>query len=944
MKKISLFVALVLGLGLTLALLWAIGGKNAPAVAAPLAPQSEADWDGLRIGSPIAISATGWAASAQDAPTPHRSPFERPSVTAPHGPVPESVPQAAQALDLFLNVNYAHDWVEGRYEVGHTVWITLTKSDGVTIKDTAVLTTGQVPWWGGKTGFSTNWQGWSSGSTPDLQTGDWVYGLVDNGHASTVRIGDITGDLDLDADSVAGNVYAPWFTQKLIGSCAVWENGGPDENFRVDPNGGAYSCDFGGMGWDLLPGHDVGVQYQEPDGDVVINVFRAPAPNMRIEKWAEGSGQAVPGGPVVFTLRYVNDGDAEATTILLTDTLPANTTYVADGSGVSPTVGPGWVAWTLGPLDAGAERQFQLVLDNTANAGDSLHNVADIWTLYDDDDGNNHAEAEVYVTDELPDVYVRKYPNPGDPAPGQTMMWDINYGNNGPVASGPVVLTDTLPEDTTIVDWYSQNGYNLWTDQSTADQLILAAPTVPGSWGDRILLWLLVDPAVPVGTQLTNTVEITTAGDTNPGDNWDQRNDVWANWPRWDSYVDKNFGWGQLAPGGEVEYNLQVRNNGNMATHTVVTDTLPEGTSFDQAWDCTGPSCVPFPPDYVDDQIAVWELGTMEPGEWINLNVRVAIASDAIPGAVLTNCAEVAIDGDDSWPYNNKDCVVETVYDYGPNLRIDKYYQWNGEGQLEYTIEFRNVGSTNLHDVQIADTLPADTSFNGNWWHWFWEGIDFEQVGNQLIWTISRLEPTWSSGLRYQVDLDGNLVGIEGLCFTNAAEAPIPDDVWPGDNSDEVAACTGPDIYVKKWLSGGEPRPGEIVTFTVEFGNQSHSPWNSDDQYGSHLTETLPTGMTFITATAPWNLDDRWQPEIVDGNTIVWRCWTMSAENWWQFDLAVELDSDLQGGDVLVNTVEARGDSPDDIEPNYVNNIFELPVTISLPALYLPIVVKTYAP
>jgi uncharacterized repeat protein (TIGR01451 family) len=833
--------------------------------------------------------------------------------------------------DLLLNVNYAHDWVEGNYEPGHTVWITLTQSDGVTIKDTAVLTTGQVPWWGGQTGFSTSWQGWSSGGWPDLQTGDWVYGLVDNGYSSEVKIGTIEGALDLDNDSIAGNIWATWFTQTLNAWCSVWEENGPGADFQVDPDGGAYFCDFGALGWDLLPGHDVGVGYFEPDGDQVMNVFREPAPNMRVEKWAEGSGQAMSGGPVVFTLRYRNEGDAEATTIYLTDTLPVSTTYVADGSGVAPTTGPGWVAWTLGPLPAGEERQFQLVLNNTANPGDTLHNVADIWALYDDDYDNNHAEADVQVVEGQPDMYVNKNPNPGDPAPGQTMLWEINYGNNGPVASGQVVLTDTIPQDTSLVDWFSGNGYNLWVDNSTAGQLILEAPTVPGNWGDTLYLRLLVDGGVPVGTQLTNTVAITATNDSDPGNNWHMRNDVWTNWPRWDSFVDKSFGWGRLVPGGQMEYNLHARNGGNMPAYTVVTDTLPAGTSFDQSWSCMGPTCVPFPPDYVDDQIAVWDLGMLEPGEWVNFNLRVDIDASVEPGTVLTNCAEVAIDGDDSWPYNNTDCVTRMIHDVGPNLEIDKYYQWNWEGQLEYTIEFRNLGTTTLHNVEITDTLPDGTAFSGNWWHSFWEGIDFSQVGNQLIWTISRLDPTWSSSLRYQVDLDDDLVGVEGLCFVNAAEAPLAGDIWPDDNSDEVAACTGPDVYVEKWLSGGEPKVGETVTFTVQFGNQDRWPWNGDDQYGSHITDTLPTGMTFITATAPWDPDDRWQPERVDGNTIVWGWGTMWADNWWRFDIVAQITGPVEDGDVLVNTVEAYGDSPDDVEPDYDNNVFQLPLMVLAP-------------
>ena len=142
----------------------------------------------------------------------------------------------------------------------------------------------------------------------------------------------------------------------------------------------------------------------------------------------------------------------------------------------------------------------------------------------------------------------------------------------------------------------------------------------------------------------------------------------------------------------------------------------------------------------------------------------------------------MAIDGQESRPNDNADCVVDRVNNPGPNLRIDKQYRWNWQGQLQYTIQFRNLGTTTLSQVKITDTLPANTSFSGNWSHWFPEGIQFEQLGNQLIWTIGSLESAGGSGLRYEVNLDAGVVGVEGLCYTNTAVAPIPGDVWPGDN------------------------------------------------------------------------------------------------------------------------------------------------------------------
>ena len=861
-----------------------------------------------------------------------------------------SVPIKPQYTDLVVNVNYGHDWVEGNYDPGYTVWLTVTESDGGTVKATVELETQVIPWWwGGQTGFSTSLEGvaWNP-SQPDIQEGDWVYGLVDRepGYASRTRVGIISGTLDLDADTISGTISAPGFSETLNGSCGVWEENGPGEGFQVDPDGGSYSCDFGALGWDLQPGDDVGVQYNEPDGDNVINVFRSPAPNLRLEKWAEGSGQVAPDGPVVFTLRYFNEGDAPATTIYLTDTLPTGTAYDSDTSGVTPDSGTGWVAWTLDePLDPGYQRQFQLVLTHSAVPDETLHNVADISTLYDFDTGNNHAEADAQVQEGQPDLYVNKNPNPGDPAAGQTMLWEIDYGNNGPVGSGAVVLTDTLPEGTSIVGWDSENGYDgLWTDQSTADQLILQAPTLPGQWGDRILLRLQLDPALEVGTRLTNTVEISTANDAQPDDNWHQRDDVKVNWPRWNGHVNKEFDWGSLVPGGEAGYSLNVRNNGNMATSVVITDTLPAGTTFVEAWQSTGSVEVPFPPDFIGGGLVVWDLGLMEPGQWHNLNFRVALDGGLEPGTVLTNCVDLAIDGDEEWPYDNSDCVAETIREAGPNLRVLKEHRWNWEGQIEYTVKFLNVGTTTLHDVVLTDTMPEGTSFNGNWWNWFWEGMDFSPVGDQLVWTLSRLEPGWSSGLLFQVDLDDELVGEEGLAFVNLVEAPITGDVYPADNSYQVTAYTGPDVYVKKWLKAGELRAGEIVTFTVEFGNQNVWPWDGDPSYGSHITDTLPAAMTFITSTAPWDPNEPWQPEQIVGNSVVWEWGTMGSDSWWRFDLVAEVGDTVEPGQMLINEVAAYGDSPDDIEPNYDNNVFELPLLIEGRRIYVPLVVRNYQP
>ncbi len=221
---------------------------------------------------------------------------------------------------LRMNVNYGHDWVEGNYETGHTVWITVTAADQVTIKGTAVLTTGQVPWWGGQTGFSTSWQGWQ-GDAPDIVPGDWVYGLTDEGLTSTVQVGTIDGWLDVDANLITGTIDATWIGQEVQVDCHPWgaPGGASVKQDWVSPNGtDVFTCSWDGE-WDIGGGQDVGVFYYEPDNDQVGNAFRHLAPHVRIRKSINGSPGE--GGNVVFQIQYENNGQAAAAGTVITDTI-----------------------------------------------------------------------------------------------------------------------------------------------------------------------------------------------------------------------------------------------------------------------------------------------------------------------------------------------------------------------------------------------------------------------------------------------------------------------------------------------------------------------------------------------------------------------------------------------------------------------------------------------
>ena len=192
--------------------------------------------------------------------------------------------------DLTMSVNYADDWVQGRYEIGHTVWITVTDSLGEQ-KATAEVITYIPPWWNGDSGFQTEYQDWIP-TQPDIQAGDWVYGRVDTGYTTTVQIGTITGVVDPINDRITGTVLAPWITQPVDLRCHTWgsPNNAPQKQDIVQPDGvDVYSCTWDPLTeWDVQAGQNIGVEYYEPDGDSVFNVFHAPSPNLQVADQSPG--------------------------------------------------------------------------------------------------------------------------------------------------------------------------------------------------------------------------------------------------------------------------------------------------------------------------------------------------------------------------------------------------------------------------------------------------------------------------------------------------------------------------------------------------------------------------------------------------------------------------------------------------------------------------------
>jgi uncharacterized repeat protein (TIGR01451 family) len=402
-----------------------------------------------------------------------------------------------------------------------------------------------------------------------------------------------------------------------------------------------------------------------------------------------------------------------------------------------------------------------------------------------------------------------------------------------------------------------------------------------------------------------------------------------------------------LVPGGEIGYHLKFNNVGNVAVPVTVTDYLPDNTSFVEARRHNQNIDVPFPPDSTNGDKVVWDLGVIEPETWYDVNVKLAISPGASPGSQLENCATISMtianpDGFDAFPMDNRSCTRDTINAAGPNFRLWKDGRWQGEDRIRYELHFANTGTSHLQDVLITDTYPDDTTL-ANWWPDYHRQVTatHQPAQNQIVFWVEEIDRSGSGRINLEVDLEGGLVGEQGLVFTNTATAPIQGDIHPADNTAQASVGTGPDLFAEKWVEDSELRAGDRFTLTVLCGNDS-SDWRMSEDTTARLTDRMPAGMTYVAAY--WPDGNANEPLVGEpGDQVV--IWDMGRYDGYQtswFYLVADLADDLSLGASLPNRLEIEGRPATDIDPYPGNNTFTYDVVLAGETIYLPLVVRNY--
>ncbi len=153
------------------------------------------------------------------------------------------------------------------------------------------------------------------------------------------------------------------------------------------------------------------------------------------------------GDQITYTITVCNIGPDDATSVIVTDILPDEVSFVSATMGAMEVL-PGIVEANFGTIPAYTSTSFEIVVDTIAQ-GVAINTATANSSTTDPDTNNNAGSVQVTIQNHA-DVSVDIVDDGGAPV-GQDFTYTITITNNGPAPATNVQMTDTLDPTTNFV-------------------------------------------------------------------------------------------------------------------------------------------------------------------------------------------------------------------------------------------------------------------------------------------------------------------------------------------------------------------------------------------------------------------------------------------------------------------------------------------------------------
>jgi uncharacterized repeat protein (TIGR01451 family) len=316
----------------------------------------------------------------------------------------------------------------------------------------------------------------------------------------------------------------------------------------------------------VVQAYDLARNFSGNSSEVSGVAGAAPALTLAI---GESPDPVQAGGDVTYTLSYANTGTAGATSVVVTDTVPASTTFVSANAGGVRSGST--VTWSIGSVAAGGSGSVQMV----AHVASPLANGTTITNGGGSIDSAQtnpvSAAAATTTVQSAPVLTISKTDGPDPVAAGANITYSLSWSNTGNMNASGVVVTDTLPANTTFVSATAGG-----TRSGSVVTWNVGALNAGASGSAQLVV--KVNSPLANGTTISNAAYAIDCAETAPVSGGAVSTTVTSAPALAISVTDAPD---PVLAGANLTYTLTWSNNGNMdATSLAITDAVPANTTF----------------------------------------------------------------------------------------------------------------------------------------------------------------------------------------------------------------------------------------------------------------------------------------------------------------------------------------------------------------------------
>lgn len=534
------------------------------------------------------------------------------------------------------------------------------------------------------------------------------------------------------------------------------------------------------------------------------------------------------GENVIFTMTATNNGQSNATGVIVTDLLPSGYQFISSNVIGSGVYNNGNGRWIINNLINGGTSQLQIIA-KVLGSGDYTNTATIDGNEIDTNATNDSASASTTPVSSA-DLAISNNVNISTPIADSNVIFTLVATNNGLSDATGVTVTNTLP-----------NGYEYVSNNSSN-----------GTFDPITGIWNIGNLTNGKSEVLEITVKVLASGDytdnaTITGNEFDidltnnSDNAVTGPLAKTDVQVIKTVNNMNPNVGSNVIFTISVNNNGpSEATNVEVLDVLQSGFTFVSANSSVGT---------YNPVNGKWFIGNLNTTDNPTLQIEATVKTRAN----YINTASVSLTEYDSNFGNNSSTIklspIENA-DLSITKIIDNTTPQVGSNVI-FTLTATNVGPSAATDVRVTDLLPTGysfVSFNST------SGTTYNNVSG--VWSLGNLNVSTSKTLQITAK-----VNPLGNYFNSALINAIEPDFNTTNNSASATSTpvSNADLSINKEVNISDPDVNGEVIFTINVINNGPSQATNvivndllPDGY-SYNSSNTSTG-SYDEVTGNWNI------------------------------------------------------------------------------------------